>query len=267
MQSDVYTYDICLSAFSVSASQLRKLYRIAPREFWEPSVRPEEDVFLDCINTPHTWESLTNERLKDICQRWQRTRVFRNLPLDRASFVPEYEIFRFDLACLPPSRGSYAIAKTGHFTHLSFSERHPLNPQIYDPDFTARFHKALCLAYLAVLSRQLAAATLTTDGILTRIGFLDAELWAPMSTITICGREVELTLQDKVDRLEVFDLIYHFVLGKLFYTPLLDKWIMACVRSYIFDIYEDPTNPISSLSRQEMMEHLRWNFTPDDVLG
>ena len=267
MHSDVYAYDICLSAFTIAVSDLSKMYHTTAHAFWEPRIRPDEDVFLDCINTPHTSQSLTDEILNDICQRWQRTRAFRNLPLDRHGYLREYEKFRHDLASLPKSRGSYGIVKTTNFFHLSALERLPLSMEIYDSSFIARFHKALCISYLAVLSRQLAAASLTTDGILSRIGFLDCELWAPHSTITICGHEVELSLQDKVDRLEVFDLIYHFVLGKLFYPSLLNKWIRACVDSYLFVHYKDPSRPIWSGSRRELMDNFRWHCTPDDVLG
>ncbi|KAL8788673.1 MAG: hypothetical protein Q9195_007174 [Heterodermia aff. obscurata] len=267
LNSDVYAYDICLSAFSLAVSELSNLFRVTPDVFWEPTTRPEEDLFLDCINIPHTSSSLTDERLTDICLRWQRTRVFRNLPLDLNHYVSEYETFRQNLASMPKSRGSYAILDSTNFPHLIASERLPLPPTTHDPSFIARFHKALCLAYLAVLARRLASASITTNGILARIGLLDSELWAPHTSITICGHELQLTLRGKVDRLEVFDLLYHFVLGKIFHPDLLNAWIRACARSYLFDCYADPECEIFALGRQGMLDTFRWHCTPEDVLG
>lgn len=178
-----------------------------------------------------------------------------------------YEKFRGRLARQGQSDQSYMNAFTG-FTLLEHTERLQVEAQGFDEAFVERFHKAICLQSLAVKGRSLALATATTNGMLPRIGDDDCQFWPyPCSSIIIGGVVVPQMLQDKVDRLEVFDLIYHFVLGKLFSVDKLSQWVKYCSGMWMFDEYTYSDSVGGPGSRAELLEYLRYHLSPIDIAG
>lgn len=160
------------------------------------------------------------------------------------------------------------ISRPGFPIVFKYPERVQVAPEGFDDAYIERFHKALCLNALAVRARSLALATTTIRGVTPLIGNEDSQYWPfPNCSMIIGGKRIVQSLQDKVDRLEVFDLIYHFFLGKFLPKEKLNHWLQDCSETWMFEGYIDADQLTSNASRCELTACLRYCLSPDDIGG
>ena len=160
------------------------------------------------------------------------------------------------------------ISKPGFPIVFKYPERVQVAAEGYDEAYIERFHKALCLNSLGTRARSLALATTTDHGVTPLIGNEDHQYWPfPSCSMIIGGKEIVQSLQDKVDRLEVFDLIYHFALGKLLPEDKLNQWLEDCSETWMFKGYFPRDELTSNASRCELTACLRYCLSPEDIGG
>ena len=224
---------------------------------WEPTTRPEEDIFLDCVNTPRSRKSLSDPILNEICCRWQKTRLFRNFQLESPQLHYDYEYH--------PTIPGISLSKdnNSHKTTDTDFSISPINLErikvtdFFGISFIERFHKALCLQSIANMSRRLAMATKATDGDIPRIGMLPYDYWSSEGQILISGHQICPSLQDKVEQLEILDLVYYFVLGRLLPARILDSWILQCRETWLIDGSSSSDYELLQYDRTAFFDYLR----------
>ena len=245
---------------------LAKSYRRIEDGQWEPTTRPEEDVFLDCVNAPRSAKSLSNQVLDEICSRWQKTRFFRNFQLDSQHLHYEYELLRSVSGLhVYDDDNSHRAANINSPISASNLERSRV-PDSFGESFIERFHKALCLQSIANVSRRLAMATKTTDGDIPRIGMMFFEFWSWEGYFTISGHQIYPTVQDKVEQLEMMDLVYYFMLDKVLPARTLDSWILQCRETWLIDGTNALDYETSEYDRSVFLEYLRLHLSPEDIV-
>lgn len=159
------------------------------------------------------------------------------------------------------------ISKPG-FPIVKYPERVQVAAEGFDEAYIERFHKALCLNSLAARARSLALATTTDHGVTPLIGDKDRQYWPlPNCSMIIGGKVIVQSLQDKVDRLEVFDLIYHFILGKVLPKDKLNQWLQDCSATWMFEGYFPTDELTRNASRCELTACLRYCLSPEDIGG
>lgn len=159
------------------------------------------------------------------------------------------------------------ISKQG-FPIVDGPERVQVGAAGFDEAYIERFHKALCLNSLARGARSLALATTTDHGVTPLIGDKDCLYWPyPNRDIIIGGKVIVQSLQDKVDRLEVFDLIYHFILGKVLPEKKLNQWLQECSATWMFEGYFPTDELTKDASLCELTACLRYCLSPEDIGG
>ena len=165
---------------------------------------------MDCMNSPRLDKTFTDESVEEIALRWQRSRVLRDCYQDDKVYT-EYVRFRTALMSAPTASDTWSISEPGCTLPSSRQQR----TARYGAVFNARFHKALCLHSIAIASHRLARATnRPVIGSKPDIEQLALDFWDKTS-IVVGGKETTLTIQEKVDCLEVFDFLHMLVLRRL----------------------------------------------------
>lgn len=233
---------------------------------WEPTKRPEEDVLLDCVNAPRSAKSLSDQTLHEICCRWQKTRLFRNSQLDSQHSHHEYELLRSVAGLhLYDDDNSHGTSDPD-FPISSINLERSRVTDSFEASFVERFHKALCLQSIANVSRRLAMATKTTDGDAPRIAMMLFEYWSSEGHLTISGRHICPSVRDKVEQLEILDLVYYFMLGKLLPARVLDGWILQCRETWLIDGSSASDYEITGNDRMVFLDYLRLHLSPEDIV-
>ena len=197
--------------------------------------RPEESVFLDCINSQWIQETSPDKIIDDIVLRWQRTRILRELYQDDKTGM-EYIQFRVAFTSASTPLEAVSIAEPG-FTLPSDPQRRTAR---YGNTFNSRFHRALCLHSIVIASRRLAMVTLRPAIKLEPdIEEVALDFW-DKSSVIVEGKKITPTVQDKLDCLEVFDFLYMFILRKLFPIGNLESWIKGSSDEWLFQEHSRP---------------------------
>ena len=245
-------------------ASLAQSYRRIEYGEWVPRTRPEEEVFLDCVNAPRSAKTLSDRMLDEICYRWQKTRLFRNFQLESQCLHHEYELLRSVSSIFLSDDDSHRTAHTDfHISSINIERSQVTEP--FGGSFIERFHKALCLQSIANISRRLCMATKSTDGDMPRTGMLPFEYWSSEGHFTICGHQVYPSVQDKVEQLEIMDLIFYFMLGKLLPARVIDNWIHQCRETWLIEGSDSPEYEASEFDRMVFLDYLRLHLSPEDI--
>ena len=219
---------------------------------------------MDCVNAPRSAKSLSNQVLDEICSRWQKTRFFRNFQLDSQHLHYEYELLRSVSGLHLSDDDSHEVDTDPPFSSINLDRTRVTDS--FEGSFIERFHKALCLQSIANVSRRLAMATKTTDGDVPRIGMMFFEYWSWEGYFTISGHQIDPTVQDKVEQLEIMDLVYYFMLDKLLPARTLDSWILQCRETWLIDGTNALDYETSEYDRSVFLDYLRLNLSPEDIV-
>lgn len=209
----MYKYDLHVVRLIAACSSLAEVYRRYGSDLTDEQ-RPSEAAFFDCVETPLSNGTLTNELLDRICLHWEDTRVLRKLYLD-PYIAAECDAVRLKIAnedIAIPAPGVTILSKD--WLQADFK----IGP---DHTFKERFHKALCLNTIATLGHILAKASFrdTRDG----MDALHLLTWTH-ERITIAGAEIELTLKERIECVEVDEFLYAFLLPKLLPLKKFQAW-------------------------------------------
>ena len=226
LSSDVYQYDLCLFKLNKAHEKMSGRDRQTP-----PEDRPLPRVFWSCMEANWLNETSIDEIVRYICQHWQKTKILRELYLD-PNIVDEFDSFRSNFETFKECEGKADLVKPGfslpgsrrsglsklclrilglgkYVFRRQHNDRNRCERQChFGPNFSARFHKALCLHSIAVVSRLIAIFDLRELEPLPI-----HEIWIKES-VYIGGNLVRPATQEKLDCLEVYDFIYLFLLRK-----------------------------------------------------
>ena len=252
----MYEHDFRLSQFSAATSDLSETYARFGSDL-QLDQRPADKVFFNCIDSIWTGQALTDKFVTEVCQRWEVHRIFRDLYLNQA-VSKEYDMFRaiFTKSVIFPRLPAPGLPMLRTVLRSGKHSRH------FGPEFSGRFHKALCIHSIAIESRKLAVATNFTsanseDTIASKV----FEIWNKDVVIDASGNTIMLHLQDKLDCIEVFDFLYLFVLKKLLPLNNVMSWVDANSSEWIFSeiCYGDEE------IWETLLGYSRWALAPKDL--
>ena len=238
--------------------------------------RPHKDVFDACLSATRSPETLTVGVIDEICGRWQKTRILRELYTDAKVFA-DFEWYREEfievasaLRTLPesvfdPGTVTMGLVTPGFGRVIDLNlpkERTSLD--VWEEDFTARFHRSLCLHSIAISSRMIVKAV-AEDPENDAADIFDkaCDAWAK-DRVTSGDNDINPTLADKVDSLETWDFIYNFLLRKLFPLSVMSDWIMACKSDPILQDVHGEVVPTQVCDR--FLDALRHALHPEDMV-
>ena len=237
--------------------------------------RPEGRTLLFLLDNMWTKKALTDEMINEISLRWREFRHLRELYLDeqiskefqsyRANFASEDLSWEERAAIVEPG----IIKSSEPTTALEQSRR-------FDPEFKARFHKCLCLQSIAIVGRALATASSDQrlypidNPVAKDIAKIVSDIWCKEAVI-VDGAAKALSLNVKIDCLEVFDFLYMFLIRKIMPLEQLDPWTEKDVDSgpYSYDMEESfmREGPADSIDRwYSLMDYSRWRLQPEDLV-
>lgn len=260
----VYEYDFTLSKFLDITHHLAGIYfeagRDLPEEKWT-----KESVLIDCMNTTWTRMTATDEAIGKIALRWRQLRLLRQLYLDDV-VAQEFRHFRAQFALVPSAQARAAIVEPGVVKSSQSKQSHH-----FGLDFKARFHKSLCLHSMAIASRNIAKAGVLdpsrppyphhlkdlSDQTTTDV----CELWTKTSVV-IGGEKRSLSLETRLDCLEVFDFLYLFLLKKVIPFDRLEDWLRRASEDWPYAWMSDESNG----PWYYFLNHCRWTLQPLDLV-
>ena len=279
VSSEAYQYDLCLFKLNRVYQRIARSYQSGYHTHLD-GVDP--GLFLSCVNASWLTETSIDEIVRSICAHWQSTKILRDIYLDR-KVAAEYRVFRARFSASTrsekanlvkpgfPMAGFRKLGLRKLFLHTSGLGKHIFPPSDnyrsqskrrshFGPNFGGRFHRALCLHSIAVVSRQItiAAGGPESEGISL------SDMWTK-ERVRIGGETVSLTKQDKLDCLEVFDFLYLFALRKVVPPKDTESWAVDEVLDFRA-IRGDPNPPRPGNEDWfDSTVHLRRCLQPVDV--
>lgn len=195
--------------------------------------RPSTGEFLSCMKVGDRKNEYTDAIIGEICKRWQDHRMLRALYLEPSTFQ-EFEVFRRKFLLAKQFKDTFSIVEIGLAPNTSKAQKRPQRPNLlYGPGFSTSFHQSLCLHFLATATRNVAGAIAKPDDIENDDGvalqaydnmlYITDSLWAKDEVTGNCS--FTPSLQVKIQCLEIWVFLYHFLLRKLFPITVLDEWI------------------------------------------
>lgn len=259
----MYEYDLTMSKFSDATQHLAGIYLAADRNIPEEK-RPKESVLIDCMNTTWRKVTVTDEVIGKIALRWRQLGLLRRLYLDDV-VAKEFRHFRAQFALKLSVEERAAIVGPG-----VMKLGQPKQSHHFGRDFKARFHKSLCLHSMAIASRNIAKAAVGDGSRLPDPHHLNDlsnqtstdvyELWSKDSVV-IGGEKRPLSLDTRLDCLEVFDFLYLFLLKKIMPFDRLEDWLGEDAGDWP---YFSPSDDNTGLW-YSFLNHCRWTLQPLDL--
>lgn len=157
----------------------------------------------------------------NIASRWWQSRMLRQLYLDDV-VDKEFQHFRSQFTSKLSAEARAAIIKPG-----LMRSRRPKEIHHFGLDFKARFHKSICLHSMAIASRSFAKVAAIEEHpreFFDRISVDVRQMWSKKSVV-IGGERRPISLDGRLDCLEVFDFLYGFLLKKAVPLDRLEDWI------------------------------------------
>ena len=184
--------------------------------------------------------------VREICGRWQKTRMLGELYKNVRIFA-EFERFLEDLKAESAASDEKMTnrVKPG-FNGVNYLGPTPERtlPEVCD-DFTARFHRSLCLHSIGVSSRRIANSIQVAGEEECDMLEKACQAWIKVD-FTIGGRPSGPKFEERVDIVETWDFIYNFLLRKLFPLITMSKWMRACKSHHMLHSYHCMADPFST---------------------
>jgi hypothetical protein len=219
--SPVYEYDLTLSKLLDITQDLAGIYFEAGDESLHYEKRPALLLLIDCMNTTWPKMAVPDDVIGNVASRWRQLRLLRQLYLDDV-VDKEFQHFRRQFTRKLSAEARTAIVKPG-----LMKSSQPKKYHHFGLDFKARFHKSICLHSMAIASRNIAKVgtlELYPRSFFSQLILDVCDIWSKNSVVA-GGEKRPISLDARLDCLEVFDFLYGFLLRKVVPLDRLEDWI------------------------------------------
>lgn len=223
------------------------------------------------MTTEVDMKALDDADIREIVIRWRRFVFLRNLYMDEKLFK-EYEEFR-SVSFSPDLSDSEEInPMTPRRARGGIKTTHIKQYHLFIPDFKSRFHKCVVLHSIAIefihfASRAIDVPNRSTDfeSDARKLESVVVALWIKHEidfSGEYSGQMTELPLVAKIDCLEVFDVLYMFLLPKILPLEGIALWLEKDTGEYPFIAWENfldrSRSFLQPLDLVELIENRAW---------
>lgn len=262
ISSPAHAFDLTLYKFRSVAQDLAASYQKVHAELPDAE-RPSESVIRDCMNTTWTKEYLTDEVIANIASRWYQVKYLRQLYLDDR-VAQDFQDFHVKFAQKQQSDNGTKLVKGGVKT-----SGQPHKGHHFGSDFKTRFHRSVSLLAMAVISHNVARLAVEDDSqpadpdypkdLSSEITFDVMDTWSK-DRVVVGGVKYDLDLDIKLDCLEVYDFLYHFLLKKAMPFDKVIDWTEEEEDNWPYQAQDDVE------AWQYLVYHSRWILEPLDLV-
>lgn len=215
------------------------------------------------MNTTWTKEHLTDEVITNIASRWHQVKYLRQLYLDD-KVARDFQDFQVKFAQKQRSDDGVNLVRPGVETSGQPHQGHQ-----FGPDFKTRFHRSVSLLALAVVSHNVARLAVEDESqpsnpenpkdLSDDITFDVLDLWSK-KRVVVGGVKYDLGIDTKIDCVEIFDFLYHFLLKKIMPFHKVIDWTKEEEDNWPYLAQHDVE------AWHYLIYHSRWILEPLDLV-